>query len=83
TEPTPWTVSNRDFPHQGDYRVTAVWTESSGFEIDRATTEFFSIPALGWPLFGLTFLGGAFVLWRRRNALTPALVRIRQGGEAA
>lgn len=80
-----WTMSNTQFPHQGDYRVTAVWTESAasgGFEIDRSTTEFFSIPALGWPLFGVTFLFGAFALWRRRE-LGTVVARIRRGGEAA
>jgi hypothetical protein len=69
TEPGPWTVANTDFPNQGTYRVTARWTSSAGLLIDEATTEFYSIPTLGWPLFGLTIAGAMFMLWRRRDAI--------------
>lgn len=74
TEPTPWTISNAQFPNQGTYQVTAVWRDSAGIEIDRKTSQFYSIPTLGWPLFILTTLGAAFMLWRRRP---------QAGGEAA
>lgn len=74
TESTPWTVSNTQFPNQGTYRVTATWTDSDGNVIDVATTEFYSIPTLGWPLFVLTIIGAALVLWGRRRGV---------GGEAA
>ncbi|MDO8848964.1 MAG: hypothetical protein Q7W51_11325 [Coriobacteriia bacterium] len=67
TEAAPWTVSNSLFPNQGTYRVTAVWRTQDGIEIDRKTTEFYSIPTLGWPLFGLTIGGAAWALWRRRR----------------
>lgn len=67
TEPAPWTMPNSQFPNQGTYRVTSVWRTQSGIEIDRATTELYSIPTLGWPLFGLTVGGAAIALWRRRR----------------
>lgn len=76
TEATPWTVNNQAFPNQGTYQVTARWTELSGRLIDAATTEFFSIPALGWPLTALVSLVGIVLLWRRRDWLSP-------GSEAA
>ena len=62
-----WTRSNSQFPNQGTYRVTTVWRTFDGIEIDRATTELYSIPTLGWPLFGLTIGGAAIALWRRRH----------------
>lgn len=69
SEPAPWTVNNRDFPHQGDYNVSAVWTESGGTLIDTKTTQFYSIPALGWPLFGVLIATvGAFMGRRLRFA---------------
>jgi len=68
TEPTPWTVNNRDFPHQGDYNVTAVWTEFGGTLIDTKTTQFYSIPTLGWPIFGGILLGAFLVMSRRLRA---------------
>ena len=73
-EPMPWTVSNSLFPNQGTYRVTATWTTTGGTVIDEATTEFYSIPTLGLPLFALTMAGAAYVLWRRRTVA---------GGEAS
>ncbi|MHB8705762.1 MAG: COG1470 family protein [Coriobacteriia bacterium] len=71
TEPVPWTVDNHLFPNQGMYQVTARWTELSGRLIDTATTEFFSIPALGWPLTALIAVAGIALLWRRRDLLVP------------
>lgn len=65
TESTPWIVSNTQFPNQGTYRITATWTDGDGNVIDVATTEFYSIPTLGWQLFGLTVIGAALVLWGR------------------
>lgn len=76
TESVPWTVDNHLFPNQGTYQVTARWTELSGCLIDTATTEFFSIPALGWPLTALVAIVGIVLVWRRRDLLVP-------GGEAA
>ncbi len=70
SESTPWTVNNRDFPHQGDYNVTATWTEPNGRVIDVKTTQFYSIPALGWPVFVLGLLFVGIVMGRR---LAPAL----------
>jgi hypothetical protein len=67
SEPASWTVSNTQFPNQGTYRVTATWTTASGRLIDSAVTELYSIPALGWPLFGLTVIGAAAAMWRRRR----------------
>lgn len=69
SEQTPWTVSNSQFPNQGTYRVTEVWTDSNGLRIDTKTTQFYSIPVLGWPLFGIASLLGAGWLWVRRNEL--------------
>ena len=66
-EPAPWTMPNTQFPNQGTYRVTTVCRTFDGIEIDRATTELYSIPTLGWPLFGLTIGGAAIALWRRRH----------------
>jgi hypothetical protein len=60
TDP-PWTLNNTNFPNQGSYNVTAVWTDSGGSVIDRKTTHFYSIPALGWPLFGALLMGAAAV----------------------
>lgn len=68
TEPAPWTISNTTFPNQGTYRVTATWRTASALLIDTKTTQFYSIPTLGWPLFGLTLGGAAYALWRRRRA---------------
>jgi len=72
TEAGPWTVSNSQFPNQGTYNVTATWTESDGTYIDDATTQFYSIPALGWPLFALLASGLAALMWRRRPAAVAA-----------
>lgn len=69
TESSPWTLANTDFPNQGTYRVTATWKTSGGALIDEKTTSFYSIPTLGWPLFGLTIAGAAYLLWRRRDAI--------------
>ncbi|MDZ4063713.1 MAG: hypothetical protein U1E22_03500, partial [Coriobacteriia bacterium] len=87
TEPVPWTMSNTQFPNQGTYNVTATWGTSTGQLIDRKTTQFYSIPALGWPLFGLVVAGAAVLLWRRRGALPgfpdmPGLAGGPPGGEA-
>lgn len=79
TDP-PWTVSNGDFPNQGVYNVTATWTDPTGTVIDEATSQFFSVPALGWLLFALTACAGAAIMWKRRTALPAARVR---GGAAA
>jgi uncharacterized repeat protein (TIGR01451 family) len=70
TEPTPWTVNNQLFPNQGTYNVTATWRESNGALIDVATTQFYSIPALGWPLTMLVAALGGGWLWRRRSSGT-------------
>lgn len=67
SESSPWTVANTLFPNQGTYRVTATWTEGDGTVIDTKTSEFYSIPALGWPLSVLAALSGAAWLWRRRE----------------
>jgi len=72
TETTPWTVNNRDFPFEGDYNITATWREPNGNLIDTKTTQFYSIPALGWPLFA-GLLGIVAVVMARR--LKPALAR--------
>lgn len=72
SEQTPWTVSNSQFPAQGTYRVTEAWTDSNGLAIDTKTTQFYSIPVLGWPLFTLASLLGAGWLWYRRDELGAA-----------
>jgi SdrD B-like domain len=64
TDP-PWTIANTQFPNQGNYHVTATWTDSGGVLIDRATNEFFSIPTLGWPLFALMLAGAMAFMWTR------------------
>lgn len=64
TDPT-WTMANTQFPNQGNYHVTATWTDSGGVLIDAATNEFFSIPTLGWPLFVLTLAGAMAFMWTR------------------
>ncbi len=69
TEATPWTVNNGQFPNQGTYNVTATWEELDGTFIDEKTSQFYSIPTLGWPLFALALFGGAFFLWRYRDRL--------------
>jgi hypothetical protein len=65
TESTPWTVNNSQFPNQGTYNVTATWTELDGTFIDVATTQFYSIPTLGWPLFGVSLVVVMALMWRR------------------
>jgi len=75
TEPQPWAISNTGFPNQGTYRVTATWRTTSGMLIDTRTTEFYSIPALGWPLFALTLLIGVVFMWHSRHRMTPALAK--------
>lgn len=65
TEPVAWTVNNRLFPHQGDYNVTATWRRSTGQLIDVKTTQFFSIPALGWPVFAGVVALAALLFSRR------------------
>jgi len=67
TESVPWTVNNVQFPNQGTYRVTATWRTEDALLIDTKTTEFYSIPTLGWPLFGLMLGGAVWGLWRRRR----------------
>ncbi len=79
TESSPWTVNNRFFPRQGTYNITATWRESNGTPIDTATSQFYSIPALGWPLFGLVALGGAAFMWFRVPALGVLAKRVRGG----
>jgi hypothetical protein len=60
-----WSMSNTQFPNQGTYNVTATWTDTDGYVIDQATSEFFSIPTLGWPLFLIVAIVGVAYLWRR------------------
>jgi len=72
TEPAPWSVDNHLFPNQGTYRVTEVWRDSGGLAIDTKTAQFYSIPAMGWPLLALTVLLGGAWLWRRRDRLAPS-----------
>lgn len=61
-----WDISNAQFPNQGTYRVTATWYHSDGVRvIDQKTTEFYSIPTLGWPLFALSAGLLAFLMVRR------------------
>lgn len=60
-----WSMVNTQFPNQGTYKVTATWTDTNGIVIDRATSEFFSIPTLGWPLFLIAAIVGVAYLWRR------------------
>jgi hypothetical protein len=67
SESSPWIVNNELFPNQGTYRVTATWTTGGGTPIDTKTTEFYSIPTLGWPLFALLIVGAGYALWRRRQ----------------
>lgn len=69
SEPTPWSVSNRDFPEQGLYNCTASWLDSRGHVIDERTAEFYSIPTLGWPLYLLTVGTTAYLLWRNVRLL--------------
>lgn len=64
-----WQIANRDFPNQGTYNVTMTWTESSGEYIDEMTTQFYSVPTLGWPLGALALGLVGFVVWRRRDQL--------------
>jgi hypothetical protein len=80
TEPAPWQVSNAGFPNQGTYRVSATWTTGSGQVIDTRVTEFYSIPAMGWPLFALALAAGLAFMWRRGD-LAAALARITPAGE--
>ncbi len=72
TESAPWNVVNSKFPHQGTYNVTATWRESGGALIDAKTSQFFSIPAMGWPLAGIAAIAGGWWLWRRRDSFAPA-----------
>ena len=65
SEDPPWEMSNTHFPNQGTYNVTATWETSTGVLIDEKITQFYSIPAMGWPLFLLALFGGAAFLWRR------------------
>jgi hypothetical protein len=65
---TPWSMNNVGFPVKGTYNVTATWTSSDGHAIDARTTQFYSIPALGWPLFVLTVLSGAVLMGLRLPA---------------
>jgi len=61
-----WDISNAQFPNQGTYKVTATWIHSDGTRIiDVKTTEFYSIPALGWPLFALSAGFLAFLMVRK------------------
>jgi hypothetical protein len=70
-----WSMSNSQFPNQGTYRVTATWNTSGGTLIDEATTEFYSIPTLGWPLYLIVTFVGVAHLWRRVQSRDTAIVR--------
>lgn len=70
TQP-PWTVSNTAFPHQGNYNVTATWNQFDGTPIDVKTGQFFSIPALGWPLFAVLLAFAAGLAWLRLRREGP------------
>ena len=84
TENDSWDITNRYFPNEGTYNVTATWYDSTGaIIIDEETTTFYSIPALGWPLFGLTAGGFAWFLWRRRDRFAEWNQRLTPGGEGA
>lgn len=65
SESTPWLLNNRQFPNQGNYNVTATWRTSTGGIIDVKTTQFYSIPTLGWPLMLVFLAGGGWLMWRR------------------
>lgn len=80
TEAAPWTMSNRDFPNQGTYNVTVTWADSSGIAIDTKTAEFYSVPALGWPLFVGLFALAGLVTWGLRGPLrgSPDVRRLRR-----
>jgi len=64
-----WQVSNINFPNQGTYNVTMTWTESDGTYIDDLTTQFYSVPTLGWPLLTLALAGTGLLVARRRSRL--------------
>ncbi|MDZ4179388.1 MAG: NEW3 domain-containing protein [Coriobacteriia bacterium] len=80
SEPAPWQINNAGFPNQGTYRVSATWTTASGMVIDERVTEFYSIPAMGWPLFALALAAGLAFMWRRGD-LATALARITHAEE--
>ena len=83
TEAVPWSVSNTDFPNQGTYKVTATWRNSSGTLLDVKTSEFYSIPALGWPLFGLTLIGITVLMWRKLRPELQIMRSVTRSGEIA
>ncbi len=73
-----WSVSNFNFPYRGTYRVTCTWRYSAGWLIDRKTSTFYSVPALGWTLFILFSLGAVYFIfrispWAKNNFLTKVL----------
>ena len=76
TDP-PWMMSNSNFPNQGNYKVTATWLDSTGAAVDTKTTDFYSIPTLGWPLFAVAIAGFATVMTRRLRTATAG-VRTRE-----
>ncbi len=63
-----WGANNSGFPDVGTYTVRLCWStgNSHNCNIATATTTFYSVPTLGWPL-GLMALGLlAVFLWRQR-----------------
>lgn len=62
-----WSISNEQFPYQGNYKVTATWKTSAGVFIDEKTSTFYSVPTLGFPLLVLLGGGGVYLLYRKRN----------------
>ena len=57
--------------------LRALLFDLDGTLIDTKTSEFYSIPALGWPLSVLAALLGAAWLWRRRERSAGAGPAVR------
>lgn len=43
-----WGVTNRNLAYSGTYRVTTVWTATSGTVIGRHDTQFYAVPGTPW-----------------------------------
>jgi hypothetical protein len=70
-----WSTSNT--PETGTYTVALCWStgNSTNCDIASASTQFYSVPSLGWPL---TMLGVGLIalwVWRNRRALARAEAR--------